>query len=206
MAILPNDLTTETIVAAASIQQNDEALENAIEGNLTEANMSASTQLPNAYLANNDFVFTVTLNVQNPAANWIATADAVMTATPMPYDSTEGNATYTILKAVAVWRQVGATIPDFKVDWGYFSAVASGTDGAWNQTTSIVATTALADSNTVTANGCLQSDLTLANSSITTSSTQERMFAIRVSSADDWTAAEGDFLTVTLKLKRELRS
>lgn len=51
MSYLPNDLTALTTVSNTSIQQNDAALDNAISGNLTQANLSAATQIPNSMLA-----------------------------------------------------------------------------------------------------------------------------------------------------------
>jgi len=43
------------------VQQNDAALDTAISGNLTQANMSASTQFPNSMLASPNVEFVVTL-------------------------------------------------------------------------------------------------------------------------------------------------
>jgi hypothetical protein len=206
MAILPHDISLDTTVDNDHIQENDEALETALS-NLTEANFTSATRIPNSKLENNDFTFNVVLKFRqdSAASGWVVdTTGRVQDATPMPYDSTEGNQTYTILRAIAVWRQgdVSATVPDFQVDWGYLDA-----NGAWNQTTNIVASTAITQTDGTTTNGCLMSTLTLANSSITTSSSQERVFALRNGTTDAWlVAADGDFLTVTLKLKRELRS
>ena len=203
MALLPNDLTDDTIVDPAKIMQNDEALETAIEGNLTEANFSSATRVPNSYLANDDFVFVLPITIIPVANYWLVGATGtVQAAAHLPYDSTEGNSTYTILSAQVVYRHANATVPDFTLDWGYFDA-----NGAWNNTTNIVATTAIADTDATTATiGALQSSLTLANTSVTTSSTQERVFAVRNSTTDPWTAVAGDFFTVTIKLKRALRS
>lgn len=205
MAILPNDLTASTVIAASEIQENDEALEAVLDGGITQLNMDSSTRIPNGYLANNDFTFNIQLRFrQTPTtSSWLVGSTGVVQDTAaLPYDSTEGVATYTILSAHVSYRHTDATLPDFQIDWGYLDA-----NGAWQQTTSIVASTAISDTDTVTATiGALQATLTLANSSVSTSASQERVFALRNATTDAWATTAGDFLSITLKIKRELRS
>lgn len=93
MAYLPNDLTALTTVSNTAIQQNDAALDNAISGNLTEANFSSATRIPNSILASPNVEEIVTFEY-GPVS-----AGAIMPLGTLEILRIPGTATYTVAGA-----------------------------------------------------------------------------------------------------------
>lgn len=210
MAIVPNTLTTGSVVDAADLNENFQAIEAVVEGGLTEDNISASARFPNSNLANNDFLVVVPLQfnggtLDGATASWVATDNYVQTSTQIPYDSTAGVETFTVLGIDISYRcTYGGNSPNFSVEWGHFSAgawsVAAGSGGTG---VVLVSPYSLAGATGV-ATGPVS--MTLANTSISTNASQPRMLAIVHDGTDTGFTGAGDFLSVTIKLKRELRS
>ena len=210
MAIVPNTLASGATVVASELNQNFSALETAITGNLTEASLSASTAIPNSKLDNASFVFTVPLlfrggTLDAATASWVATNDYVDTTAELPYDSSEGVATYTVLGIDITYRcTYGGSSPNFSVEWGHVSAGAWTTAaGAGGTGVVLVSPYSLAGATAVLTGPV---SMTLANNSISTNASQPRCLAIVHDGTDAGFSGAGDFLSVTVKLKRELRS
>jgi hypothetical protein len=183
-------------VTASDLNANFTDVANKFNAGITSADLSTSNAgITNDQLANSDYEFVVNMTVNS--AQWAAAADGdVVAVCGLPADV--NSTSYTILKGTYLYvnnATASSGTPDFKVDFGYFSG------GSWQQTTGLVTTEV-----GITASTAVNGALTLATSTVTTSTTNHEFFAIIASDVIDGATrpfgAADEFLTVTLKLKR----
>lgn len=94
MSYLPNDLSSDVLVSLTRVQQNDAALDTAISGNLTQANLSAATQIPNSMLATSNVEDIITFEYGQVAAG--AIIPAASATIPIAIIRIPGSGSYTI--------------------------------------------------------------------------------------------------------------
>lgn len=196
MSYLPNDLSGDTVVSLTRVQQNDAALDTAISGNLTQANMSASTQFPNSMLASPNVEELWRLNyVFGPVVGgtkWGTTTNGAGFTTGIKDNwRLGGSDTYTILSAdyvldVQVVGVTGSTV--IKIETGSWSGTT------WTAATTLVNSTTLSNSLGVTSGA-----LTVNTSTITAPT----VLALDVTTAMT-TPMQGN-IVVTLRVKRALQ-
>lgn len=168
MSYLPNDLSLDTTVQLSRVQQNDAALDTAISGNLTEANMNSATRFPSGsaggptMLANDDVEDIITLSWEGPgnAAVWPAASASV----PADIIRIQGTGTYTVLGAsytavVPTGGTAGGTTGSLSINAG----TLSGTNFASSST--IVSSVAM--TNIAGAGQTVGGDLTINTASFT---------------------------------------
>lgn len=181
----------------SQIEQNFTDVVNKFNANITTADLSASAGIVNAQLANSLYEFVVTMTV--PSAMWTAAEDDDIVAVVGLPEDTNGTS-YTILAADYLYRghiTAASSGAEFNVEWGYFNA------GVWTMTSEIVSTLNF----TTGATTSVTANLTLATSTVTTSTTNRHFFAITATDAVEGAGTKPmadaeEFLTVTLKLKR----
>jgi len=159
MTYLVNQLQNDTVVSLTRVQQNDAALDTAISGNLTQANLSSATQIPNSMLANPNVEEVITLR-------WGGTGGTVLpsSSTTVPLDCVPiyGSATYTILNATYTYTSAAGagTAGSIRIDAGTINV-----SNVFASSTNLVASTALAE--VTGTNQTKTAALTLANSTFT---------------------------------------
>jgi hypothetical protein len=188
MSYLPNDLSLDTTLDNVRIQQNDAALDNAISGNLTQANLSSATQIPNSMLASPNVEEFITFSFGGGTGSTIPTAS---TSIPIAIIRIPGNATYTVL---------GAT-------YAFVAPTGGGTTGSVSISAGTITGSVFAPVSTigvstllpvVSSNQSAAADITLS----TTSFTAPNVLAL-LSTVAGVTAAIR--LTVTLRVTRSLQ-
>lgn len=196
MSYLPNDLSTDVIVQLARVQQNDAALDTAISGNLTEANLNSATRIPSGsaggptMLANDDVEETIVLRWGG------TTGTAFTTAGGQPIDcvALPVAGTYTIQSAAySYFSLAGAgTAGSIRVDIGTVAA------GAFSSSSNVITSVALA--NNTGASQTIAGTLAVAVSSFTATSATNIALSCTVNSVTTTPR-----LAVTLVLTRSLR-
>lgn len=191
MSYLPNDLSLDTTVSLERVQQNDEALDTAISGNLTQANFSAATQIPNSMLASPSVEEIITLR-------WGGTTGTILVASatqPIDCIPLYGSTTYTVLSASYTYYSAAANNVAGSISVNVGTIVSN----AWSNTTTLVSSTALA--NATGATQTVTGNLTLNASTFTTTNTPTQLALICTGSGTTATPR----LVVTLIVKRALQ-
>ena len=192
MGYLPFDLTLSTTLSNSQAQANDAALDTAISGNLTQANMSADTRFPNAMLASPNveelIVLPFVFGSFNGAASGLTVGNKVAAGI-------HGTSNYTILGARLDFNCVLGTAAAGNT----FQILAGNYTGSGFTTTStIVNSTSFYTTPVTGVNG--SSNLTLASTSLTAPTT----LLLNVN-AISGTPPQGGLLVVTLRVTRSLQ-
>lgn len=195
MALTITNSTLTNPANKTQIEENFTDVVSKFSAGITTADLSASAGITNAQLANSHYE--VVLNMTASADMWTAAEDDDIVAVAGLPEDVDGTS-YTIVAANYLYRghvTAATSGAEFNVEWGYFNA------GTWTMTSQIVATTNFTAAASVTAN------LTLATSTVTTSTTNRHFFAITATDAVEAAgtkplADQEEFLTVSLKLKR----
>jgi hypothetical protein len=191
MTYLPNNLAGDTVVSLTRVQQNDAALDTAISGNLTEANLSSATQIPSSMLASSDveeiIVFTV-----NPRLAAGAVLGAASTTVPYQFVKIGGTGSYTVTSATYAYTVTtgGTTNGSISVRAGTITA------GLWVTSSTVVGPTAIND--TVTGGQSASGNLSLTTASFSAPT----HIALMPEGAGNTAVIA---LTVTLKIIRALQ-
>ena len=160
MSYLPNDLSDDTVVSLTAVQQNDAALDTAISGNLTQANMSAATQFPNSMLATSNVEEIITLEWNTGVAVGAAAPllPAASTTVPLMFKRIGGSGSYTVQSASYSYTVLtsGTVNGSISVRYGTVSA------NVWATSATMVASTTM--NGTVTAGQSAVGDLSLTTS------------------------------------------
>ena len=187
-----NTFVDGTTIEASEVNTNFDDIETVLDGGLTTYNLSATAGLTNAQLATASQEIIINMEVRGTAWTVVSTGGPIAFS-GLPYDSGDGT-TSTIIDADYCLFEGTDVISDgaFQIDWGYFNA------GTWTQTTAVESSTNLPSTSTT-------ASLSPA-SSIDTSASQQRFFAIVMATKGTSFSTADAVLTVTIKLKRELRS
>jgi hypothetical protein len=163
VSYLPNNLAADTVVSLTRVQQNDAALDTAISGNLTQANLSSATQIPNSMLANSTVEEIITLEWNNGVAVGAAAPilPAASTTVPLQFKRVGGSGTYTVQSASYSYTVLttGTVNGSISVRLGTVAA------NVWATSATMVSTTTM--NGTVTAGQSAVGDLSLSTSSFT---------------------------------------
>ncbi len=187
---IPNTFTAGTTIEAADVNENFSAVASTINGQLTQANLASDAAIPNSKLANSKYETVVGITLVGTERNGSTSTNWIFPA--MPYDSTEGNTSYTILAIESMTMTVGA-VTAMVADLYYGNA----TDG-WTTIKSGIT------SGTATTQTAYSS---FSTSTITTSSTRPKFFRLDVTTAGVSFAATDSFsLAVKLSRANGLRS
>lgn len=160
MAYCPNDIASETTVDNTTIQQNFDALDTAISGNLTEANLSSATRIPNSKLASSNVEEVIALRYCS-VGGFSAPGQAPGGTTVKDIQRLSGSGVYTVVGASYVVNTTTATTAGsttVTVEAGSYVA------GVWTATSTLVAAVAVAGQGSVAAT---QGDFTLSGTTIT---------------------------------------
>jgi hypothetical protein len=163
VSYLPNNLAADTVVSLTRVQQNDAALDTAISGNLTQANLSSATSIPNSMLANSTVEEIITLEWNNGVAVGAAAPilPAASTTVPLQFKRVGGSGTYTVQSASYSYTVLttGTVNGSISVRLGTVAA------NVWATSATMVSTTTM--NGTVTAGQSAVGDLSLSTSSFT---------------------------------------
>jgi hypothetical protein len=163
VSYLPNQLQNDTVVSLTRVQQNDAALDTAISGNLTQANLSSATSIPNSMLANSTVEEIITLEWNNGVAVGAAAPilPAASTTVPLQFKRVGGSGTYTVQSASYSYTVLttGTVNGSISVRLGTVAA------NVWATSATMVSTTTM--NGTVTAGQSAVGDLSLSTSSFT---------------------------------------
>ncbi len=185
MAYLPFDLTLSTTLSNSQVQANDAALDTAISGNLTEANLSSATRIPNAMLATSNVEELIQFNFIHSVA---------LTPGNKFNVNIHGTGTYTIVGGRYSFTCSGGT----PAAGNTFQILA----GNYNGTTFVTSSTLVNTTSFYTSAGNVanSADLTIATSTFTGPTTL--VFPI---SAVSGTPPTGGLISATLRVTRSLQ-
>lgn len=194
MSYLPNQLQNDTVVSLTRVQQNDAALDTAISGNLTQANLSSATSIPNSMLANSTVEFAVNLHYFFTTA--ATTGLKYMVPLPGSGTYTIQNVTYAIYNPAAATPTTSLALTGGTPASGNTFVVQAGTitAGAWVVTNTILNTTQFYTSATA--------QLT-SGSIVTSTETAPIAIAINVTAVN--TPPTNGGITIGLRLTRALQ-
>jgi len=191
MAYLPVDLNTRTTLLNSEVMQDFTALDNLVSGNLTQANFSTATAIPNTLLATSNVEEVLTLRWGGPTG----TAMAVSATEPIDCIPLPGSSTYTIVRASYTYFSGGAagTAGSISVNLGTVAG------GNFTSTSTLINSVAL--TNNTAANNTVTGNLAIATSTFTTATTPTQLALVCTGSSATTTPR----LVVTLVVTRSLQ-
>lgn len=196
---VPNTFVAGSTISASGVNENFQYVTAALSA-LTHNNFAAGTSLPNAYLANSNTVVPLVITIGKDG--WVDTSGYVNGFAALPYDGTEGGASYTLIAANAHWRNASGSGTSAELAWGYFQLTGT-TVSSFTRITTIAYFTPTSTSGTAGAYG--GQTISGLPTAVVTSAGARGGFAVRALGSGAAFAAVGDNMTVTLKLIRALR-
>lgn len=195
MSYLPNNLASDVVVSLTRVQQNDAALDTAISGNLTQANFSAATQIPNSMLASPNCEGQITLRYDFGAAATTGLKDLIFLGGNATY--TLQSISYTIFNPAAATPTTSLALTGGTPVAGNTFVVEAGniTAGAWVVSNTILASTQFYSSATATQ--------TASGTLATSTETAPIAIGLRVTAVN--TPPESGAVHVTIRYTRTLQ-
>lgn len=196
---VPNTFVAGSTLSASAVNENFSYLDGRISS-LNQDNFAAGTRIPNANLANSNTV--VPLQIHLGPNQWVSgTSGYAQGSVSIPYDSTEGAASYTFIAGDVQWRHNGPSSPGTcSLDWGYFVP-----SGAAASAFTVITQVALFTLSTVSAPSCGSLAISGLPVTVATSAGVRGCFAIRSQTVSGQFSTAGDHLVCDLKLIRALR-
>lgn len=198
---VPNTFVAGSTILASAVNENFSYVDGRVSA-LNQDNFTAATRLPNSIFANPNTVVVLPMHIG--LSGWIDTSGYVNSFVTIPYDSTEGAASYNLIAGDANWKNASGAGTSAELAWGYFAPSGTGVS-AFTRITSIAYFTPTSTSGV--AGGYGTQAISGLPQAFSTSASVRGGFAVRaVGGGGAFVAASGgDNMTVTLKLIRALR-
>lgn len=197
---VPNTFVAGSTISASGVNENFSYVDGRISA-LTQDNFDAATRIPNSIIANPNTVIVAPIHIQG-TSGWLDTSGYVNGWCGLPYDSTEGAASYNLIAADAQWRNASGAGTSAELAWGYFQISGTVVSG-FTRVTSIAYFTPTSTSGV--AGGFGGETISGLPVTVATSSNRRAGFAVRAVGGGAAFVSGGDHMTVTLKLIRALR-